>query len=120
MSVTAAPPQFDPVAYLASVDRLQAAAFSKLYLTHFGEISDVATHLATYRDRIGEVHQRIRDWVSGGRSAEEIRELYQESERQCAESLGIPEALWERYELGNGTVMCADGIRLHVERSPSA
>lgn len=33
LSVTSAPPQFDPVAYMQSIDRLQAAGFRTLYLT---------------------------------------------------------------------------------------
>ncbi|MDZ4287615.1 MAG: MBL fold metallo-hydrolase [Prosthecobacter sp.] len=120
LSVTAAPPQFDPVAYTASVDRLQAANFRKLYLTHFGEITDVHAHLETYRRRISEVHLKVRAWVTAGHTPEEIRDLYQESEHQIAQSAGISASFWLRHELGNHTHMCADGIRLHIEKSPSA
>src|SRR6187401_2569153 len=52
ISVTAAPPQFDPVAYLDSITRLQEANFAKLFLTHFGEVSDVAQHWTSYAQHV--------------------------------------------------------------------
>jgi glyoxylase-like metal-dependent hydrolase (beta-lactamase superfamily II) len=120
LSVTAAPPQFDPVAYVASIDRLRAAGLRKLWLTHFGAVADVEEHLCRYRDRVQEVHLQIRDWTTAGRSAEEVRELYRQAEHARARAAGVSDDLWARYELGNATAMCADGIRLHVEKSPSA
>jgi glyoxylase-like metal-dependent hydrolase (beta-lactamase superfamily II) len=120
ISVTAAPPQFDPVAYQASIDRLSAAHFQKLYLTHFGEITDVQQHLERYKTRIQEVHTKVREWVSQGRTADEVRVLYGESERALASDAGVAEDLWEKYQLGNATAMCADGIRICVEKTPTA
>ncbi|HYF34773.1 MAG TPA: MBL fold metallo-hydrolase [Prosthecobacter sp.] len=120
ISVTAAPPQFDPIAYTASVDRLLGAGFRKLHLTHFGEITDVSSHLTAYRDRISEVHLTIRDWVTAGHSPEEIRRLYHDAERRRATQAGVSGSLWQRYQLGNATAMCADGIRLHVEKAATA
>lgn len=116
LSVTAAPPQFDPAPYTASVDRLQAANFHQLYLTHFGVVSDPRAHFETYRRRIDEVHLRVRDWVTAGHTPEEIRHLYRDSEHEIARAAGISEAFWQRHELGNGTAMGADGIRLCVEK----
>jgi glyoxylase-like metal-dependent hydrolase (beta-lactamase superfamily II) len=120
LSVTAAPPQFDPVAYVASIDRLRAAGLRKLWLTHFSEIADVEDHLCRYRERVQEVHLQIKDWVTAGRSAEDIRTLYRDAEHSRARAAGVSDELWARYELGNATAMCADGIRLYVEKSASA
>lgn len=120
LSVTAAPPQFDPPAYIASVDRLLAAGFRTLYLTHFGAITDISPHLTAYRARISEVHLQVRDWVTAGHSPEEIRRLYHDSEHHRALASGLSESDWRRHEQANATAMCADGIRLHIEKSPSA
>jgi glyoxylase-like metal-dependent hydrolase (beta-lactamase superfamily II) len=119
-SVTAAPPQFDPVAYIASVDRLKAANFSKLYLTHFGEIADAAEHLSDYRQRIEEVYNNVRSWVTSGCDEAEIRQRYRDAEHQAAARASMCDALWQRYEAGNSTAMSADGVRLYVEKSASA
>ncbi len=117
LSVTAAPPQFDPPAYVASVDRLLAGGFQRLFLTHFGEIRDVQSHLSRYRDRIQEVLQNVREWKAQGFSESEIQHRYTQTEGETAIREGVSEALWVKNELANGSAMCADGVRLYVEKS---
>ncbi len=118
LSVTAAPPQFDPVAYVASVDRLIAAGFQRLYLTHFGEIQDVLDHLGRYRQRIIEVHESVRGWVTAGCDLEEIKARYAEQESRFARQAGLSESAWQTHEQTNSTAMCAEGVRLYVEKNP--
>lgn len=113
LSVPAAPPQFDPVAYLQSVDRLIAANFQTLYLTHFGPVYDVAAHLAAYRPRITEIHQRVAAWLAEGVSEEENRARFLAAEHAIALQSGLTEAQWQMCEIGNSTAMCADGVRLY-------
>lgn len=117
LSVTSAPPQFDPVAYLQSLDRLTAAKFQTLYLTHFGAISDVAWHLDTYRRRITEVYERVAAGVREGISEEENRRRYAEAEHEIAMQAGVSEALWIKGESANVTSMCADGVRLYCDKA---
>lgn len=116
LSVTAAPPQFEPAAYMASVDRLTAARFRKLYLTHFGEISDTTAHLIAYRQRIQDVHQSVLLDHEAGHTPEEIRTAYHDREYMLARSLGISEEDWQRLERSNSTAMCADGVHLQIRR----
>lgn len=117
LSVTSAPPQFEPPAYQASLDRLLSGKFNQLYLTHFGAVADVQAHLLGYRARIEDVHQKVRQWVNEGRTAEEIRSLHEHSEQDLALASGLTAADWTLYQMGNGTAMCADGIRLYVEKN---
>lgn len=116
LSVTAAPPQFDPAAYVQSVDRLAAANFKALYLTHFGAAQDVQAHLAGYRSRIQEVYQNVAAWLREGLSQEENRARYTAAEHTAAMASGLSEALWQKYEAANSTTMCADGVRLYCEK----
>lgn len=116
LSVTAAPPQFDPVAYANSVDRLAAAHFKTLYLTHFGAVDDVSWHLGEYRERIGQVHANVAGWFGEGLSAEENRTRYTAAEHATAMGDWMSEELWQKYEMGNPTAMCADGVRLYCEK----
>lgn len=118
LSVTSAPPQFEPPAYLASVDRLLGGGFEQLYLTHFGAVTDVQNHLLAYRARIEDVHQHMRQWVSEGRAPEETRALHERREHDLALAASLTEADWALHQMGNGTTMCADGIRLYVEKNP--
>lgn len=118
LSVTSAPPQFDPPAYGETIDRLLAGGFHTLYLTHFGAVSDVEQHLRAYRARVAEVHERVRGWLSEGLEARVIQERHRQAEQDLATGLGVGPELWRRYEMANGTGMGADGIRLFVEKNP--
>ena len=119
LSVTAAPPQFDPVAYVQSVDRLAVANFQRLYLTHFGAIDDVAEHLAGYRARIVEVYDRVAAWHAEGLSEVEVRSRYLTAERSIAAERGLSAEQWAKCEGANGTAMCADGVLLCCQKSSS-
>lgn len=112
LSVPSAPPQFDPAAYVRSVDRLIAGGFKTLYLTHFGPVHDVAAHLQAYRPRIAQVHEQVAAWLQEGVGEEENRRRYHDAEHALAMVCGLSEAQWEQCEKGNGTAMCADGVRL--------
>jgi len=116
LSVTSAPPQFDPVAYVQSLDRLVAAHFKTLYLTHFGAVDDVSWHLDEYRERITQVHSNVAGWFQEGVSAEENRARHTAAEHATAMGGWMSEELWQKYEMGNPTPMCADGIRLFCQK----
>ena len=118
LSVTSAPPQFDPPAYQATLDRLLAGGFHTLYPTHFGAVTDVERHLRLCRSRVAEVHERVRGWLAEGLDARTIQALHGQAERDLATGLGVSAELWRRYEQANGTAMGADGIRLYVEKNP--
>jgi glyoxylase-like metal-dependent hydrolase (beta-lactamase superfamily II) len=116
LSVTAAPPQFDPMAYTQSIDRLLAANFKALYLTHFGHVDDVEWHLTNYRRRVNEVYERVATDFRAGISAEENRRRYAVAEHEIAKQVGVSEELWRKGEDANLSSMCADGVRLYCER----
>lgn len=116
LSVAAAPPQFEPEPYVQSVERLLAANFSRLYLTHFGEVADVRSHLEAYRQRIREVHSQVADWVREGTPSYEVAERYTSVEHDRAMVLGVSEEDWSRYQLANGSMMCASGVELFVKK----
>jgi len=116
ISVTAAPPQFDPVAYVQSVDRLAAANFKTLYLTHYGPVHDAAAHLATYRQRVTDVYERVAAGFKEGLSVEENRNRYAAAEQEIAMQADVSPDLWLKGEGANLTAMCADGVRLYCEK----
>lgn len=117
LSVAAAPPQFDPAAYVRSVDRLLGGAFGRLALTHFGIVSDPSSHLAACRERIEAVSEIARSSWNGGEADESFRRSFRDAEHHLARGKGITEELWARYELANSTAMCADGIRLFAKKA---
>jgi glyoxylase-like metal-dependent hydrolase (beta-lactamase superfamily II) len=120
LSVTAAPPQFDPVAYGDSLQRLHEAGFSKLQLTHFGEVADVSGHLSRYAMRVEQVHECIENMLADGLTGDALRAAYGEAEHAIARKAGVSEADWHLYESANSTAMCADGIALFCEKNKSS
>ena len=116
-SVTAAPPQFDPVAYGDSIARLHEMKFAKLYLTHFDVITEVQDHLTRYAERVEQVYDFVRGQMEDGDDAALVKKAYAQFEHANA-LRGISEALWQKYELGNPTDMCADGLMLYCEKNP--
>jgi len=119
ISVTGAPPQFDPVAYLDSITRLHAAGFERLFLSHFGEVTDVSRHLTTYAQRVGMASDSVKKLMEHGLAGDDLRAAYTELEHEFAAKSGVNDALWERYELVNNSAMCADGIALFHEKNPT-
>lgn len=119
ISVTAAPPQFDPAAYKESLRKLGEAGFSKLYLTHFGEVTEVQQHLASYATRVDEVHACVAGLLRQGLKGEALHTAYREAERAVALAAGATDADWSKYESANSTAMCTDGIALYLEKAAS-
>src|SRR4051812_44744065 len=117
LSVTAAPPQFDSVAYGDSLQRLHDARFSKLQLTHFGEVTEVSAHLSRYAARVEQVYDCIQNLLATGLRGDALRATYGEAEHDIARNSGLSELDWLRYECANSTSMCADGIALFCEKS---
>lgn len=116
LSVTSAPPQFDPDAYLASIDRLRDAGAGRLYLTHFGEVTDVSAHLTDYRENVELASIFVRDRLAEGMDADSLQIAYQAFQMEIAFRSGLDPQDWNRYQSANPTAMSADGIRLYWEK----
>lgn len=111
LSVAAAPPQFELGPYLQSVRRLRALGFGRLYLTHFGQVDDPNLHLSRYEERLKEVAEEARSSITMGLGEDEWRERFEAVERKRCVSGGGSSEIWGRYQVVNGTSMCADGLR---------
>lgn len=119
ISVAAAPPQFDPAEYVRSVDRLLAANFSQLCLTHFGIVASPADHLLRCRERIQAVSALAKASHDAGESDEAFRLSFRGHEHRIATESGASSRVWAAYELANSTGMCADGLRLYWKKRAS-
>ncbi len=119
LSVTAAPPQFDPVAYQESLARLHDAKFATLFLTHFGEVTDVSRHLTAYARHVEQSADAVKRLLDQGFSGDALREAYAKLEHGLAGKAGVSEDLWRQYEIANSCAMCADGIALYHEKNSS-
>lgn len=119
-SVTSAPPQFHLPSYLASIDRLAERDISKLYLTHFGEVSDVEEHLTRYRSAVIGAAELVKTLIGAGNDVESIRIAYEAFQMEQAFNTQLPRDQWDSYQLVNGTGMSADGLRMYWEREQAS
>jgi len=116
LSVTSAPPQFDAVAYENSINSLLEGNFSKLYLTHFGEVTDVEEHLERYRQAVKVAANFVAERIEDGVDEEALQIVYEAFQMEQAFQAGVPPENWSRYQVANPTGMCADGLRIYHEK----
>lgn len=115
LSVTSAPPQFHLEHTLSSLEKLVALAPERLFLTHFGEVSDPSAHLAAYRDAVELNAEFVRLRLREGLWGEPLSVAYEAFQLEQAYRLGMDPRLWADYQIINGSEMCADGMRLFWE-----
>lgn len=111
LSVTSAPPQFHLEHSLASLDKLAALSPDRLFLTHFGEVTAPAAHLAAYRDAVELNAEFVRQRMREGFDGDALAIAYEAFQLEQAYRLGMDPLLWPDYQIINGSEMCADGMR---------
>lgn len=72
------PPDIDIEAWYQSIDRILALKPKRLYLTHFGEATDIEAHFAELRQVLHDWSQWIKPHYEAGKSAEELIPGFQE------------------------------------------
>jgi glyoxylase-like metal-dependent hydrolase (beta-lactamase superfamily II) len=116
ITVASAPPQFHLDHTLTTIDRLAAENFREIHLTHFGKVDQPAQHFADYRDAVELNAEFVRARLAEGMDHESLQVAYEAFNLEQAFRLNVPFPEWQRYQVVNGTAMCADGIRLFWEK----
>lgn len=125
VDLPAPPPEFNLEAWLASLEKLEAARADIIYPTHFGPNRDVHGHLSALRaamvDSVAFVAQRLDDLGGVAQAtAPETRaallEDYLGWNRQRAAALGIDSDDSVRFELANPAFMSVDGILRYLRK----
>ncbi len=118
ISVTSAPPQFDQEAYFSSLNRLIGEGFSRCFLTHFGEIQvEPNSHFTDVRDAIRDAVLFVKDRLSENLEAEALQVAYTAFQMERAFSVNLSPQALQALQAANGTEMCADGIRMYLEKA---
>jgi glyoxylase-like metal-dependent hydrolase (beta-lactamase superfamily II) len=118
LRVPTPPPDFDPPAWLASVERMRARRFTRLYLTHFGPVpvDEVDAHWEAVENLVQEVTDLVRREVEAGldRTAVTARFMEWELARQGAHGLD-PEAQTRYNSLGAAQI-AVNGIVRYLNK----
>ena len=104
------PPEINLEKWNASIDKMREISPDTVYLTHFGEYSDVNGLLDATAEMLGEWSEWIGERVSAGKSDEEITEEFGEYFRAIFEREGISEEVYRKYDLMTPYHMNAGGL----------
>lgn len=110
IDLPAPPPEFDLERWKASVERLRAAGFERLYRTHFGPAEDVLGELDRLEQLLEETAARIRGYLDRGLKREEMVADFGEWVRRRGVEAGADEAALHAYEIANPRDMSVDGV----------
>lgn len=116
ISVTSAPPQFHLAHTLNSIDLLKSRNFDTFFLTHFGAVTSPKQHLSDYREAVELNVEFIRQRLQEQMDPESLKIAYQAFCMEQAFRVETARETWEILQRINSTDMCADGIRLFLEK----
>jgi glyoxylase-like metal-dependent hydrolase (beta-lactamase superfamily II) len=116
ISVPTPPPEFDPPAWHASIDRLLAMKFSRIYLTHFGACDHVNAHLERLHQWIDAHTDYVQSALQTGVSRDQILSQYIAWNRRQARNDMISDADFAHYVSTNLLTMNVDGILRYLAK----
>lgn len=116
ISFPAPPPEYNLEAWLETVDRLEEESLQRLYLTHFGPVSQVSTHLARLRHLMETMTEFVRVRLVEGMGRNQLVKEYVNRCWEMAAAEGLGEAAWQQYEAVIPTFMSVDGIIRYWQR----
>lgn len=110
------PPDIDLEAWYVSIDRLRAESPTKLYLTHFGLVEEVESHLSTLEKVLAGWGEWMKPHFEAQRSIAEITPEFQAFVKAELEAGGLDEAGLARYEAANPSYMSVAGLMRYWQK----
>ena len=104
------PPDINLPDWMQSIERMRLLAVDKLYLTHFGLVTDKQAHLDELSARLNAWAAWIKPHYLSGAAAEVITPAFQAYVREDLETHGLDEAAIDRYEAANPAWMSVAGL----------
>lgn len=114
--VPAPPPEFELEVWEATLDRLLAEDFRRIYPTHFGAVDDVQAHLETVKGLVRETAVFIQTQMQVGLSRDEIVIAYEHWFAERARAAGLTEEAIVQYAAANPLYMSVDGIMRYWQK----
>lgn len=110
VDVPGPPPEFDLPAWRASLARLRQERVSRLFPTHFGEVTAVAAHLDLLSACLEAVAAFVGVRAVAGLDRDAVLGDYATWVRQLAGGLGVSTPAFAQYEAANPHFMTVDGV----------
>ncbi|MCB8944917.1 MAG: MBL fold metallo-hydrolase [Ardenticatenaceae bacterium] len=110
IDLPAPPPEFHMEKWLESLDRILAEDLRRIYLVHFGEVTQVREHLLAMKALVGETAVFIHQQMEAGLEQAQIITNYEHWNRERARQLGIDAETISQYETANPWYMSVQGV----------
>jgi glyoxylase-like metal-dependent hydrolase (beta-lactamase superfamily II) len=110
IDLPAPPPEFELEVWQQTIDRLVDAKFTTLYPTHFGPLPAVQDHLQRFKMLLSDAANFVRVRMEAGVDRDELVDQYTQWRQEHARTLGVPLAVFHRYETANPLYMSVDGM----------
>jgi glyoxylase-like metal-dependent hydrolase (beta-lactamase superfamily II) len=104
------PPDIHVEDWQQSLGLIRRLQLSKLYLTHFGAITNVSAHLDQLEERLLSWADWMLPYFEKGAGAQEITPLFQEFVQQQLREAGADEMVIRQYEAANPSWMSVEGL----------
>lgn len=104
------PPDIDIELWVSSINKIRSLDVSALYLTHFGLIDNVESHLDELQQRLIAWSEWIKPYWHAQKSASEIIAPFQEFVKTELLNAGLSESEVRTYEAANPSWMSVSGL----------
>ncbi len=104
------PPDINIEDWQASIELIKKLPLSRLYLTHYGPVTEIRDHLATLERRLLEWANWMKPFYEQGTDPNAITPQFEAFVRKELENHGISEEGLERYEYANPSWMSVAGL----------
>ena len=114
------PPDINIEAWIASIDRILACNPTTLYLTHFGEVSDIAEHCAQLKAILVDWAAWIKEKWEAGKSPSEVTPAFQAYADAQLAALGADARSIAQYNAANPAWMSVAGLMRYWHKKHEA
>ncbi len=104
------PPDIDARAWYASIERIRSLNAARLYLTHFGDITDVNEHLNELEKRLDGYVRWMETYYRDGTAAETIEPLFKRYYTEELAGEGVTPTDMKSYLAANPPYMSVVGL----------
>ena len=104
------PPDINVEDWQKSLALIKNMDIDRLFLTHFGEVTDMERHLNALEQTLLQWANWMLPYFKKGASVEEITPLFMEMAQNELKTAGVNEEMLQRYEAANPTWMSVAGL----------
>ena len=114
------PPDIDRRAWAESITRLRQVGATAFYLTHFGKVTDVDSHLDELEQRLTDYFAWIEPYYRDGTRAETVEPLFKRHVTDELRALGVAEQDLPSYLAANPPYMSVVGMLRALRKEDEA